>query len=182
MNNRSRALPMSEEDLHALVGHRLPGGTRTIEHWENWLLTDCTGSDQLGDDLVHPVALFHVPIQGAGTSIAELFELCGARGAGSVGLDGYDWEYFQPLRENVEYRFDGGVVQVTSTPACTRVGSNAIGFACARGLARCRRPFTSALTRWLLVNLRDTQHRPVTALFRTRQPFAFGLRFPFDVD
>ncbi len=115
MNNRSRALPMFEKDLHALVGHRLPGGTRTIEHWENWLLTDCTGSDQLGDDLVHSVALFHVPIQGAGTSIAELFELCGARGAGSVGLDGYDWEYFAPLREGVRYQIDGSVTEVERT-------------------------------------------------------------------
>ena len=106
---------MSDKDLHALVGHRFPGGTRTIEHWENWLLTDCTGSDQLDDELVHPIALFHVPIQGAGTSIAELFELCGARGAGSVGLDGYDWEYFAPLREGVEYRVDGSVTEVERT-------------------------------------------------------------------
>ena len=106
---------MSDADLHALVGHRFPGGTRTIEHWENWLLTDCTGSDQLDDDLVHPIALFHVPIQGAGTSIAELFELCRAQGAGSVGLDGYDWEYFAPLREGVEYRVDGSVTEVERT-------------------------------------------------------------------
>jgi hypothetical protein len=106
---------MSEADLHALVGHRFPGGTRTIEHWENWLLTDCTGSDRLDGDLVHPIALFHVPIQGAGTSIAELFELCGAQGAGSVGLDGYDWEYFAPLREGVEYRVDGSVTEVERT-------------------------------------------------------------------
>jgi len=106
---------MSDKDLHALVGHRFPGGTRTIEHWENWLLTDCTGSEQLDDGLVHPIALFHVPIQGAGTSIAELFELCGAQGAGSVGLDGYDWEYFAPLREGVEYRVDGSVTEVERT-------------------------------------------------------------------
>ena len=106
---------MPEADLHALVGHRFPGGVRTIEHWENWLLSDCTGGAQLGDDLVHPIALFHVPIQGAGTSIAELFELCGAQGAGSVGLDGYDWEYFAPLREGVEYRVDGSVTEVERT-------------------------------------------------------------------
>ena len=106
---------MSQEDLHALVGHRFPGGFRTIKHWENWLLTDCTGGEQLGSGLVHPIALFHVPIQGAGTSIAELFELCGAQGAGSVGLDGYDWEYFAPLREGVEYRVDGAVTEVERT-------------------------------------------------------------------
>ena len=106
---------MSEDELYALVGHHFPGGVRTIEHWENWLLSDCTGGGQLGDGLVHPIALFHVPIQGAGTSIAELFELCGAQGAGSVGLDGYDWEYLAPLREGVEYRIDGMVTEVERT-------------------------------------------------------------------
>lgn len=101
-----------EDEVMALVGHRFPGGTKTIEHWENWLLTDCTGRDQMPDALVHPIALFHVPIQGAGTSIAELFALGQVEGAGSVGLDSYDWEYFQPLRENVPYRFEGGVIEV----------------------------------------------------------------------
>ncbi len=107
---------MSADELAGLVGHRFPGGTRTIEHWENWLLTDCTGREQLPDHLVHPVALFHVPIQGVGTTIGELFALGKVEGAGSVGLDGYDWEYFQPLCEDVEYRFDGGVIE---TERCT---------------------------------------------------------------
>jgi hypothetical protein len=96
----------------SLVGHRFPGGRYTIAHWENWLLTDCTGADQLGDGLVHPIALFHVPILGAGTSIGEIFALLGVAGAGSVKLLGYDWEYFTPLREEVEYRCEGGIVEV----------------------------------------------------------------------
>ena len=102
---------MEIEELEALVGHTFPGGRRRIEHWENWLLTDCTGTPQLPDELVHPIALFHIPIQGAGTSIAELFQLAGVSNTGSVGLDGYDWEYFQPLREDVDYQFDGGVLE-----------------------------------------------------------------------
>jgi acyl dehydratase len=66
----------------------------------------------MADGLLHPVVLFHVPIQAAGTSIAELFELCGGDGSpGSVTLLGYDWEYLQPLREGVEYRADGGIVE-----------------------------------------------------------------------
>ncbi len=101
---------MTKAELESLVGHRFPGGTYTIERWESYLLTDCTGRDQLDGDLVHPIALFHVPILGAGTSIGELFELAQVEGAGSVGLDGYDWEYFVPLRAGVEYRFEGGVV------------------------------------------------------------------------
>lgn len=102
---------MDADEFVALVGHRFPGGDRVIEHWENWLLTDCTGRDPMPDGLVHPVALFHVPIQGVGMSIAELFALGQVSGAGSVGLDGYDWEYLRPLREDVAYRFEGRVVE-----------------------------------------------------------------------
>ncbi len=101
-----------EAEMLALIGHRFPGGTRSVEHWENWLLTDCTGGDQLPGGLVHPIALFHVPIQGVGTSIAELFALGRVDGPGSVALDGYDWEYFQPLRENTDYRFEGGIIEI----------------------------------------------------------------------
>jgi hypothetical protein len=103
---------VDEATMVALIGHKFPGGTRRIEHWENWLLTDCTGIEQLPDGLVHPVSLFHVPIQGAGTSIADLFELGHVEGAGSVGLDGYDWEYFGPLQEEVDYAVEGSVLEV----------------------------------------------------------------------
>ena len=55
--------------------------------------------------------LFHAPILGAGTSITELFRLGGASGAGgSVGLLGYDWEYEQPIVEDINYRVEGGIV------------------------------------------------------------------------
>jgi hypothetical protein len=103
---------LTETELHGLVGHRFAGGRYRIEHWENWLLTDCTGREPLPDGLVHPIVLFHVPILGVGTSITELFELGGVSGPGSVGLEGYDWEYFGPLHEDVEYRMEGGIVSV----------------------------------------------------------------------
>lgn len=93
------------------VGHRFPGGTRVVERWENWLLTDCTRRAPMTHGLLHPIVLFHAPIQAAGTSIGELFELCGGDGSpGSVTLLGYDWEYMHPLREGVEYRADGGII------------------------------------------------------------------------
>jgi hypothetical protein len=105
----------SEAQLDALVGHRFAGGRYRIEHWENFLLTDCTGREPLPDGLVHPIVLFHVPILGVGTSITELFDLGGVAGPGSVGLEGYDWEYFRPLVEDVEYRMEGGVVSAHRT-------------------------------------------------------------------
>ena len=106
---------VTEAELHALVGHRFAGGAYRIQHWENWLLTDCTGRLPMPDDVVHPVALFHVPILGVGTSISELFQLGHARGAGSVGLQGYDWQYFVTLREDVDYRMEGGIIEAQRT-------------------------------------------------------------------
>ena len=100
---------MTEDELMALVGHRFPGGSYTVEHWENFLLTDCTGRHPMAEDYAHPVMLFHMPILGVGTTIAELFALGQVEGAGSVGLDGYDWEYFAPLREGIAYRCEGGI-------------------------------------------------------------------------
>ena len=69
----------------------------------------------MSDDLAHPVVLFHMPILGAGTSISELFLLCRASGNGSVGLESYDWEYFRPLREDTDYRVEGGIVEAERT-------------------------------------------------------------------
>ena len=104
----SQPLP-PEESITALVGHRFPGGRYTIAHWENALLTDCTGTTPLPDGQAHPIALFHVPFLGSGTSIADLFALGQAESDLSIMIEGYDWEFFAPLRENVEYDISGGI-------------------------------------------------------------------------
>ena len=62
----------SEAAMQALIGHRFPGGRYRIEHWENFLLSDATGSEALPDRLAHPAHLFHVAINGVGTSIGDL--------------------------------------------------------------------------------------------------------------
>lgn len=103
-----RPIP-SPAEIAALVGHRFPGGTYTIEHWENFLLTECTGAAPLPDGQVHPVALFHVPILGANTSIAEMFAVGMAEADWSIGIESYDWEFFRPLREGVPYRITGEI-------------------------------------------------------------------------
>ena len=94
-----------------LLGATFPGGRIRLASWENYLLTDCTTADQLPDGLAHPAALFHLPILGSGIDIATLFAWCGAEGPGSVGLDGYDWEYFQPLQVETDYDVTGSIVQ-----------------------------------------------------------------------
>lgn len=118
----------TEAEVHALVGQRFRGGSYCIEHWENWLLTDCTGREPMPDGLVHPIALFHVPILGVGTSISELFRLGRARGAGSVGLEGYDWEYFGPLREGIAYRMEGGIVAAERTSSADGAVADRVTF------------------------------------------------------
>jgi hypothetical protein len=104
-------MPVSEDELRALVGHRFPGGEYCIAHWENFLLTEATGSDPLPDGLAHPAHLFHVPIAGAGTSIAELFALGQAASDASISIDYYDWELFGPLREDEPYVVQGGITE-----------------------------------------------------------------------
>ena len=122
-------MTVTEAEMLGLVGHRFPGGRYRIEHWENFLLTDCTGAGQLPDGLVHPIALFHVPILGCGMTITKLFALGGAaEQAGSVGLEGYDWEYLRPLREDVEYRIEGGIVSVERKTTDTGQVYDALAF------------------------------------------------------
>ncbi len=104
----TKPLP-SVESIRALVGHRFPGGEYTIAHWENFLLTECTGADPLPDDLAHPVVLFHVPILGARTSIGEMFALGQADSDSSIGIESYQWDFFKPLREDLTYRVEGEI-------------------------------------------------------------------------
>lgn len=97
----------AREAIEALAGHRFPGGVYRIPHWENVLLTGCTGADLLPDGMAHPSFLFHLPIAGSGTSIAEMFALGQAESDHSIMIESYDWEFFQPLREDTEYRVEG---------------------------------------------------------------------------
>jgi len=105
----------AEHDITALTGHLFDGGEYTIAHWENFLLTDCTGAELLPNGLAHPVALFHVPIIGAGTSIAEMFALGQAESDLSIIIESYDWEIFTSLKEETTYQVSG---EITSAERC----------------------------------------------------------------
>ena len=101
--------------IEAIAGRQFPGGRYRIAHWENTLLTACTGADLLADGLAHPIALFHLPIAGSGTSIAELFALGQAESDLSIMIESYEWEFFQNLREETDYAVAG---QVSSSQRC----------------------------------------------------------------
>lgn len=99
-----------EAEIIGIVGHAFPGGVYTVEHWENFLLTECTGAELLPDGMVHPVVLFHMPILGSKTTIGEMFALGQAESDFSIGIESYDWEMFVPLKEDVPYRISGKIV------------------------------------------------------------------------
>lgn len=119
MPSNSPSMP-SESDIKRLIGHRFPGGNYTIAHWENFLLTECTGAQPLPDDIAHPVALFHMPILGAGTSIKEMFTLGQAESDFSIGIESYDWEIFQTLREEMLYEVSA---QITAADRKKKTGT-----------------------------------------------------------
>lgn len=96
-------------DIARLAGHRFPGGFYTVAHWENVLLTQCTGAQLLPGGRVHPVVLFHLPIAGAGTSIADMFARGQAESDLSILIESYDWETLLPLREETRYRVTGRI-------------------------------------------------------------------------
>ena len=106
---------VTEEAIKQIVGHEFPGGEYTIEHWENFLLTGCTGAELMRDGVVHPVALFHTPMIGCGTSIAEMFKLGQAESDLSIMIESYDWEMICPLQEDITYAGSGSV---TSAERC----------------------------------------------------------------
>lgn len=109
MASQPRPIPPDAE-IRAIVGHQFPGGPYTVAHWENFLLTECTGAELLPGGMVHPVVLFHMPILGSRTTIGEMFALGQAESDYSIGIESYDWEMFEPLREEVPYAVSGKVV------------------------------------------------------------------------
>ncbi len=110
------------EEIRALVGHEFPGGKYTVAHWENFLITECTGAEPLPDGLVHPVVLFHMPILGANTSIGGMFALGQAESDFSIGIESYDWEIERPLEEEVEYTVTGTVTEADRVEGPLRGG------------------------------------------------------------
>jgi len=100
----------AEAEITALQGHRFPEGSYTVEHWESFLLSDCTGASSLPDQQVHPIALFHIPFLAGGTSIAQLFALGQAESDLSIMIESYDWEFFSPLRESTLYTIRGEIL------------------------------------------------------------------------
>ena len=119
---------MTEQELQGLVGYRFPGGTVTIAHWENVLLSDVMGVPPLPDGLVHPAALFHVTVAGAGLGIGEIFELFRAESDEAVRGGEFHWTFHDQLRESTPYDATGEVVSVERKQSRTLGPMDAVTF------------------------------------------------------
>jgi len=104
--------PVTIEQMQELVGHAFPGGTFTIEHWENTLFTEVMQSDPLPDGLAHPAYLFHAPLAGLGLGYGDIFTLCHAESAEAIRAGEYQWEVIRPLRVGETYRMSGEITGV----------------------------------------------------------------------
>lgn len=100
------------EKMRELIGRRFPGGTFTIERWENAMLHDVCELAPLPGGLAHPIYLFHAPLAGIGLTYSDIFALCHAESPEAVRAGEYEWELFEPLREEHSYRMEGGFVDV----------------------------------------------------------------------
>jgi len=98
--------------MRKLVDRPFPGGTFTIERWENVLLCEVMACDVLPDDLAHPAYLFHAPLAGVGLKYGDIFALCQAESDEAVRAGEYRWDVYHPLRVGHTYRMSGGFIDV----------------------------------------------------------------------
>ena len=71
--------------MQSIIGWTFPGGTKTIEHWENFLLTDVMCSTPLPGDLAHPAFCVSAPMSAMGITMSDFFEVCRAEVARTPG-------------------------------------------------------------------------------------------------
>lgn len=107
-----RPVAVTLEEMRTLVGWSFPGGTVSIPRWESFLLTDVMCSPQLPEGLVHPAVCFNGPLAGMGLSYAEFFEVCHAESDDAIRAGEYTFEIHSPVREDVDYRVEGEIIDV----------------------------------------------------------------------
>lgn len=66
------------DDVQALPGRTLPGGSFVIEPYQQWLMNDVVLGMQTGDRTAHPIFVYVAATGAMGLTWDELFEMCGA--------------------------------------------------------------------------------------------------------
>lgn len=144
-------MPVTAEELQELVGYRFPGGTVTIEHWENVLVSDVMGVEPLPDGLVHPAALFHVTTAGGGLSIREIFALFRAESDEAVRGGEFHWIFHDQLREDTPYTAAAEVVAVERKQSRTLGPMDAVTFLFTLSEPATGDPVAEARPTWLFL-------------------------------
>ncbi|MBB2747124.1 UNVERIFIED_ORG: hypothetical protein FHR35_007003 [Microbispora rosea subsp. rosea] len=88
---------MTEEELAAVVGWRLPGGEYIIEPYVDWLLNDVVGAPVDGH-WAHPLFAYLATARGKGITWDEVFEICGATAADGPMFGEHETELLRPLK------------------------------------------------------------------------------------
>jgi hypothetical protein len=97
------------EDVEKLVGFRFPGGSVTIQPYENWLLCDVVCSPQMPAGTAHPLYAYLCADAGMGMSLTQLFNLAGASADDGPMQGGAEIELMGALRTGVTYDVRGGI-------------------------------------------------------------------------
>ena len=72
----------------------------------------CVPRGPMKNNVVHPAALFHVPIRACDAKISELYELGHADSEASMMIESYECDMFHPLKEDVSYKGSGKITEV----------------------------------------------------------------------
>lgn len=100
---------MTEEELLAMIGTRMPGGTRTLEKWWVGLVLDameCTADD----GAAHPTFVFLVATGSMGWTWDELFAAFSATDADGPMFGETDTVVHVPLLTGSTYTVTGEIV------------------------------------------------------------------------
>ncbi len=100
------------ETLESLVGQPFPGGTFTVEPYQNWLTNDVVLAPQRDDDLAHPMYCYYAALAGMGISLDELFALAHATADDGVMFGEAEIELVAPMRVGVTYTVRGTFTSV----------------------------------------------------------------------
>jgi len=97
------------ESLEELIGHRLPGGSYTIEPYINWLTNDVVLADQPGGDVANPMFCYYGALAAMGISIDDMFALAGATADDGPMFGEAGIELSRPLTVGATYAVSGEI-------------------------------------------------------------------------
>ena len=116
------------EELEALVGRQLPGGTYTVEPWRIWLTNDVVGAPQRTDGVAHPMFCYYAAMAGMGLTIDEMFTLCSASADDGPMFGESDLQQLRPLEIGTTYSVRGEITSAIRKQGARTGTFDIVGF------------------------------------------------------